>query len=96
MTHVQQGQLGITNLKFNECLMDLPRVLRYVLCPIWKYDFHKQISRQNAKSILESHLVAGRDNEITGPRDLTPESYKVSTHMRLQRLERGIDYLRHQ
>jgi len=64
----------MTNLKFNECLMDLPRVLRYVRCPIWKQDFHKQISRQNAKGILESHLVARRDNEITGPGDLTPES----------------------
>src|SRR5260221_2003654 len=73
--HVQQGQLGITNLKFSGCQMDLPRVFRYVLCSIWKYDSHKQIRRHNAKSILESHLVARRNNKITGPRDLTPESY---------------------
>jgi hypothetical protein len=74
MSYVQLGQLGITNLKLDECLMNLPTVLREVLRPIGKTKFHDQISGQNVKGILEGHLMARRDNEIAGPCDMTPES----------------------
>lgn len=55
--------------------MNLPTMLREVLCPTRENDFHEKVVGQCAKGILESYLMTGRNNEVTAPRDLTPKSY---------------------
>jgi hypothetical protein len=67
MRRAPSGQLAVTNLQFHECQMNLPRVLRRVLCPIGKGNFENHISGQGMKCVFEGHLVARRSNEITCP-----------------------------
>jgi len=40
MIHLQLRRVGTTNLQLDERLMNLPTMLRKVLCPTWKNDLH--------------------------------------------------------
>ena len=67
MRRAQSGQPAITDLQLHECQMNLPCVLREVLCPIGKSNFENQISRKSMKRVFEGHLMARRNNEVTCP-----------------------------
>jgi hypothetical protein len=70
---IQLGRFGITDLQLAKCQFNVPRVFHQMLCPIGNHDFLNQISRQNVKGVLESHLMAGRNDEVTCPCHPTPE-----------------------
>jgi hypothetical protein len=67
MRRAPSGQLAVTNLQLHECQINLPCVLRKVICPIGKSDFENYISRQGMKCVFKCHLVARRSNEVTCP-----------------------------
>jgi hypothetical protein len=50
-------------------------MFRQILCPIGNNYFLNQIARQNVNGVLESHVVARRNDKVTCPCYATPEPY---------------------